>query len=246
MTCSFAQGSVVRSAAAVAALLLPALANAAVPLTVTITDVTTGDTVSQSQTVPDANGDYDILNFSVGGGASPFQNVSLTVSGTANPPGSPTAYLFPNLSTSVTATNFTGTTHEFKIVFDALTYTLPSANPVDILTQIDTNDARRADTTHPSTMTASAVGGVTFSRTVSLGNIDGAPVDGGFQAHTGPYTLEQSYDLFVLGSGNFQVKSGMVTTVVPEPATVVLAMIALPIMIAAKRFTSRAARCSAR
>jgi hypothetical protein len=240
MISRFVSRFLVNSAAAVATIVLAVTANAA-SLKVTITDVTTGDTISQTQSSPDVNGDYNgpPVNFSVGSASPPFQNVSITVNGTANPPGSPTSFLFPDLSTSVTATNFTGTTHEFKIVFDAETYTLPSANPVDILTQIDTNDARRADTTHPSTMTASAAGGVTFSRTVSLGNIDGAPVDGGLHAHSGSYTLEQSYDLFVLGSGNFQVKSGMVTTVVPEPATVILAMLALPFLIAAKRFSSR-------
>jgi hypothetical protein len=147
----------------------------------------------------------------------------------------PSAYPVPTLTSNVVASNFTGTTHEFKIVFDAETYALPSANPVHILTQIDTNDARRGDTSL-SSMTASAAGGITYSRTVPLGHTDGGPVDGGPQAHTGSYTLEQSYDLFVFGSGNFEVKSGMVTTVVPEPAALVLAALSLPFLIASRRF----------
>jgi hypothetical protein len=235
MTRSFVSWFALAALLATAAIPVSARANS---LKVTITDVTTNETTSQTQTVPDGSGDYNILNFMVGSLSPPFQNVSLTLSGSANPPGGPSGYLFPTLSSNVIASNFTGATHEFKIVFDAETYSLPSADPVDILTQIDTNDARRGDTSL-SSMTASAAGGVTYSRTVPLGHTDGGPIDGGLHAHTGPYTLEQSYDLFVFGSGNFEVKSGIVTTVVPEPAALVSAMIGLPIFVACRRF----ARC---
>jgi hypothetical protein len=171
--------------------------------------------------------------------------ISYSVSGSANPPGtsqnSPTvAYL----STSeFKLTNSTGTPHHIVITFDAQTFTLPSANSVMIDTVFTTHDATGQlgnDPSRLSSLTASASGGVTYSRTAPLGQDDNPqfPVSSGPLSKSGGYSLHQIFDFWIADNpGGNSIYSEMLMDVgsgpgepTPEPWTVAGAASMLPIL----------------
>ncbi|HTQ40759.1 MAG TPA: hypothetical protein VMJ32_17185 [Pirellulales bacterium] len=197
------------------------------PLTLNITydDMTSGQMFSTSVSTLDFQG---LLAGSLSGNYGGI--VGYSVSGFANVPGSLS-------TTDIYVENLSSIAHHIVVTFDAELYSLPRS-PVQIDTEVSTDDESGEASHQSSFMSLDSLGGVLFSRdNVPLGTLDSGPVPGGIVLKSGPYELKQVYNLWVVNNGfgigsTISAAMRMDVAATPEPWTIAGFAAMLPVGLA--------------
>jgi len=150
-------------------------------------------------------------------------NINITT-GTSNAPGTPTLAQLTINNTSITSAGFTGS-KTLTFTLEDTGFTAPTGSGLFLISQL-------ANTQLPS---GSTVGYQSFlngtgGTALSLNTVGGASASNAVSISTTPYTLKTVATVTVTGTGGAQTVqfNGLTAVVVPAPASLLLALSAVP------------------